>query len=100
PGICAAVRILPTRSTTTIVAGLRRALASLIACSTILLASAAVRLGVVPVLVGEAGSVAAAAGGPVPPPLPPQPEGAAQHSESSAIAARNAGWANNRAVTA
>src|SRR5665213_2448584 len=47
PGICVTVSALPTRSTIAIVAGAPRAVASLIACSTIVLTSLAVRLGLV-----------------------------------------------------
>ena len=60
PAICVAVSTLPTRSTTTIVAGAPRAVASLIACNTIVLTSLAVRLGLV-LLAGAAGTVAWAA---------------------------------------
>src|SRR5712692_12091310 len=75
PGICVIARTLPTRSTTAIVAGLPRALASFIACRTIVLTLLSVRLGGAPVLVGPAGLVAIG-GVKLPPPPPPQPEGA------------------------
>src|SRR5437899_9661884 len=103
PGICATVRTLPTRSTTAIVAGLRRALASLMACSTIVLTLASLRLGLVPAPVGAAGLIPTAGVKLPPPPPPPQPEGAAQSSDKTATAAFNTGWANSpdrrRAVT-
>src|SRR5437763_1616848 len=94
PGICATVNTLPTRSTTAIVDGLPRALASLIACKTIVLMSLSVRFGGAPVEVGAAGLVPICGVKSPPAPPPPQPEGAAHHSASNATPARNAGWAN------
>src|ERR1700720_4869591 len=91
PGIWATVRTLPTRSTTAIVAGGPRAFASLMACKTIVLTSASVKevLGC-PTVGDGAGPLLP----PPPPPPPPQLEGAAQSSESIAIAALKAGLAN------
>src|SRR5437764_1263742 len=94
PGICATVNTLPTRSTTAIVDGLPRALASLIACKTTVLTSLSVRFGGAPVEVGAAGFVPICGVKSPPAPPPPQPEGAAHHRVSNATAARNVGWAN------
>src|SRR5437763_668733 len=94
PAICATVSTLPTRSTTAIVDGLPRALASLIACNTIRLTSSSVRFGAAPVGVGAAGLSAIDGVKSPPAPPPPQPDGAAHHSASIATAARNAGCAN------
>src|SRR5262249_33568556 len=89
PAICVTVSTLPTRSTTAIVAGAPRAVASLIACKTIVLTSASVRFEVVVAVVGLtgvgeiAGGVALVAGNtlPPPPPPPPHPDGAAHSTE-------------------